>query len=321
MAISTNGATAPQKPTPQPPPPSRMQLSALVKGKQKRPQRVVLYGVEGIGKSTFAAGAPKVVFLGAEKGTDHLDVVRFPEPQTYEEAKDAIRVLLNDPHEFQTVALDTLDWLEPLLWAFICKRDGQPNIEAYGYGKGYQAALDEWRAFLAALEQLREKRGMGIILLAHAHIRPFKNPEGNDFDRYQLKLNDKAAGLIKEWSDHVLFANFETFAEENKKTKRVKGVSTGARLVYTTRTAAYDAKNRASLPECMPLDWLEFEAAVGAHQPADPKALREEIERKAAGLADKHRELVTKKLGEAGEDAEKLDKINVWINGKLTQTA
>jgi len=295
-----------------------MSLRAVTKGKVIQPKRVVLYGVEGIGKSTFAANAPKPIFLGAEDGTGHLDVERFPMPETWADVLDAVRTLANEQHDYKTFAVDTLDWLEPLLWAHICKRDNEKSIESYGYGKGYVAALDEWRVFLSGLERMSKARGMHVILLAHSWIRPFKNPEGEDFDRYELKLNAKAAGLIKEWAGAVLFANYETFANKDEKTKRVKGVSTGARLVYTTRTAAYDAKNRDDLPESLPLGWADFAGACEEHSPAAASALKSEIERKAKAISGTTEKQALESMSRCGEDASKLAKLNDWLNAKLT---
>src|SRR5689334_17219845 len=139
-----------QRPQPQVAP-SRMKLANVVKGKIKRPVRVVLYGPEGVGKSTFGAGAPKPIFLGAEDGTAQLDVSRFPAPERYEDILEALRVLATDEHDYETLVVDSLDWVEPLMWNYMCKRDGQDNIVAYGYGKGFDLAVDEWRKFLAAL--------------------------------------------------------------------------------------------------------------------------------------------------------------------------
>lgn len=301
-----------------PPAPSRMTLGSLVTGKQSEPLTVLLYGVEGIGKSTFGANAPKPIFLDGEGGSGNLDVARFPVPQTWEEVKEAIRTLTVESHEFGTLVLDTLDWMEPLIWDFCCKRDKQESIESYGYGKGYIAALDEWRVFLAALERLRKAKPMHVVLLAHSWIKSFKNPEGEDFDRYELKLNAKAGGLLKEWPKAVLFANYETIAVKDQRTKRVRGVDTDARLVYTRRRAAYDAKNRFNLPESLPLDWGDFFAAVCAAQSADPKVMREEIERKSKELGG---ELGAKALaGLARADTgEKLSQLNNWLNAHINQ--
>ncbi len=313
--------TAAKIQSPPPPKPTRMRLDALVKGRQVKPIRTLLYGVEGVGKTTFGAQAPSPIFIGAEDGTSHLDVTRFPMPESWTEVMDAVRTLTKEEHEFQTVVFDTLDWLEPLVWQFMCARDGVENIEAYGFAKGYIAALDEWRIFLAALDKLRDAKGMHVVLLAHSWIKPFKNPEGNDYDRYELKLHAKAGGLLKEWSDVVLFANHEVFAEKDKQTKRVKGVSTGERLIYTTRTAAYDAKNRYDLPESMALNWQEYWEAVQAHRPADPKALEAAIRKNAEALAPEVKAKVLEAITRAGGDAVKLAQLNTYTNTKAAEAA
>lgn len=314
-------ATAP-KIAPKPAPaqrPSRMRLDMITKGKLRKPISVVCYGPEGVGKSSFAAGAPRPIFVGAEDGTAQLDVVRFPSPAEWNDVLDVPRVLMNEPHEYQTLVIDTLDWVEPLIWAHICQEFGQPNIEAFGFGKGYQVALDEWRKLLSSLEQLMRAKSMNVVLLAHSWIKPFKNPQGEDFDRYELKFHAKAAGLVKEWSEAVLFANWETFAKEDKRTKRVKGVSSGARVIYTERTAAYDAKNRYSLPEELPLSWSDFESAVAAGAVAPVADLKAEIARKAALLGGELETLIGETVAKAGDNAESLAKINNKVNVKLAE--
>mgnify|MGYP001565511533 CR=1 FL=1 len=311
-------APAPARPVPNgtpTPAPSRMKLAAIRTGRIERPHRIVLSGVEGIGKSTFAAGAPAPIFLDAEDGTGHLDVARFPRPESWADVGAAIDELGREKHAFKTLVIDTVDHIEPLLWRFICDRDKQPSIEGYGYGKGYVAALDEWRLFLARIERLQTATAMHVVLLAHTMIRTWKNPEGADFDRYQLKLNEKAGGLLKEWSEDVLFANYEQFANRDAQTKRVKGVSTGARLIYTTRTATYDAKNRQNLPESLPLGWEEFANAVAAG--ASPEALRPAIVEKIAQLAEKDRARITAALERAKDDADKLTYLNNLCNSLM----
>jgi hypothetical protein len=294
--------------------PSRMVIGSVTRGKVAKPYRIVLYGEAGAGKSTFGSEAPAPVFIGAEDGTSHLDVARFPAPSTWTEVLEAVRALESQPHEFETVVFDTLDWMEPLLWRHICERDGKASIEEYGYGKGYVAALDEWRVFVAAIERVYQSRKMNVIMLAHSWVKPFKNPEGPDFDRYQMKLDPKAAALIREWSDATLFARFETYASKSKDTPRAKGVSTGARIIHTVQSAAYDAKNRYGLPESMPLDWATFHEAARSGAPADAAALRAEIEKKLAAVPEKHLAKAREALGRAGEDVEKLSKLNVWCN-------
>jgi len=274
--------------------------------------RVLLYGVEKVGKSSFAAGAPGAIFVCPEDGLTSIDAPRFPEPTWWGEVLGSIEELRTGDHQYQNLVLDTLDWLEPLIWDHICQRDTKTDIEDYGYGKGYTAALAEWRRLVADLERLRKERGMGVILLAHSWIKSFKNPEGDDFDRYEMKLNLKAGGFIKEWCDAVLFANHETYAHQDDK-KRVRGVSTGARLIHTERSAAWDAGNRYNLPAEMPLDWATFAAAVEANRTADPAVLRARItallEGKDAAFCQRVQAAVTQRPDDAVYLARCLNKL------------
>jgi AAA domain len=301
-----------QNPSPVPSP-ARMSLTKVVSGKIAKPIRALVWGTEGIGKSTFGSNAPSPIFLGAEDGTSELDVARFPEPQSWQDACDAVLELVNAEHSYQTLVIDTLDWLEPLCWAHVCatrpttggKRAA--SIEDYGYGKGYAAALDEWRRLLSMIERLRTLRSMHVVLLAHGWIKPFKNPDGEDYDRFELKLHPKAGGLLKEWCDSVLFANYETLTHESN--GRSKGLSTGARVLHTQRRAAFDAKNRYDLPDTLPLDWHAFHAAVQAHRPADPNKLKARIAALLERAPDDIRTRVTTALTKVGDNAAELARI------------
>jgi hypothetical protein len=259
---------------------SRMTLAGVVSGKQKKPMRVVLYGPEKIGKSTFAADAPNPIVLGAEDGTSEIDVARMPEPTNWQDILDAIRVLTDEPHNYKTLILDTLDWTEPHCWKVVCDKGDDKGkkkdaIEDFGYGKGYNKAVDEWRVLLQRLDMLRAKRGMHIILLAHSHVKAFHNPDGDDYDRYEMKMNAKGAGVVKEWADAVLFANYEISTVTKGDGLNVKsvGISQGARVVYTTRRASADAGNRYGLPAKLPLSWESFVEAVEKGAPQDPSRL------------------------------------------------
>lgn len=317
-----NVATA-QKPSngtaPVPPRANRMTLAAITSGVVPAPYRLLIHGKDGCGKTTFGAGAPKPVFLGTEDGTGHIDVARFPVPETWDDVLDAVKTLTEDRGGFETLVVDSLDWAEPLLWAHVCRTANVKEIESVGggFGKGYVAAVDGWRIFLAALERLQEKQRMHVILIAHSLIKKFANPEGEDYERYVLALHDKSAGILRQWAHAVYWSTFETFAGPKKKGERSKGVSTGARLLYTQPSAAYDAKDRYCVPETLPLNWDEFDAAVKAAAPADPKALASEIERKAKQLGGELEAKTMAALGRAGGNAAKLAQLNDWVSAKI----
>jgi len=300
---------------PSPKPKSRMQLGSVVKGRIVKPLRILLHGPEGIGKSTFAANAPAPIFLAGEDGTAELDVVRFPEPSTWTDVLDAVNELATAPHDYQTFVIDTLNWIEPLCWQHVCEKHGFKTIEAPGFGKGYLAALDEWRVLLARLEHLRTTRAMTLITLVHTAVRNFKNPEGEDFGRYVPKINHNAASLLCEWSDIVLHAKHEQFTHEVN--GRARGISTGERVLCTQRTAAFDAKNRHDLPAELPLDWPSFAAALAQR----PAAIQAELDAELARATDDVRERVRKALDAAGDDMTKRKQILIHLASLNTQHA
>lgn len=300
-------------PTPPEPKPTakRMSLRNVVSGKQQTPPRVVIYGPDGIGKSTFAAGAPIPIFLGTEDGTSELDVTRFPEPKTFSDAMQAIEVLTHDAHDYKTLVIDSLDWLEPLAWQELCFENRVTSIEDVGggYGRGYTAAVAKWRLFLAAIDGMRKTKGMNVVMVAHAMVKTFQNPEGDDFDHYILKMHEKSAGLIREWSDAVFFAQYETHTATNEKTKRIKGVTTGRRLINTEKSAAFHAKNRYGLPAELPLSWASFEQAM---KERDPEPVRERCAALLALVTDDDK----RKAGEAylEKNRSNLHKLNEFEN-------
>lgn len=224
--------------------------------------RVLLYGVEGIGKSTFAAGAPSPIFIPTEDGLGNLEVDHFPLATKASDVLDAIGSLCEEDHKFKTVVIDSLDWLETLIW-----RDIEASYDAkdLAYGKGAVIAADRWRQVLDGLNALRNDKGMVCVLIAHTEIKRFDSPETEPYDRYQPKLQTRSSALVREWADAVLFANYRTIVKKddvgfNKTVSR--GISTGERLLFTTERPAYMAKNRYNLPESLPLSWSAFETAI-----------------------------------------------------------
>lgn len=224
--------------------------------------RVMIYGVEGIGKSTFASGAPNPIFICTEDGLGSLSVDHFPLASSFSDVVGAIGTLYSEKHQYQTVALDSLDWLENMIW-----RDVESTHDAkdLAYGKGAVIAAEKWREVLDGLNALRNDKGMAVILIAHTTIKRFDSPETEPFDRYQPKLQERSNALIREWCDAVLFANYKTIVKKddvgfNKTVAR--GISTGERLLYTNERPAFMAKNRFNLPDSIPLSWDAFTNAI-----------------------------------------------------------
>lgn len=231
-----------------------MKLKDLKKTKMNKPLRYVIYGQEGVGKSTLASGCKNAIWIDVEDGTSSLDICRIPfkggVASSLAHVIEALTAVRDEDHGFNELVIDTIDRLEALVWQHVCDKSGgkHSTIESFGYGKGYVIALSEWRRICALLDSIRTTKNMSIVLIAHSHIRTFRNPEGEDYDRYQLRLNDKAAGLIKEWADIVAFMKFEEGASKLPGESRSKGFNTGKRFVYTQRQAAFDAKTRIAIP-------------------------------------------------------------------------
>mgnify|MGYP000847545430 CR=1 FL=1 len=294
---------------------NRMSLANVSKGRIDKPLRVCVFGTPGVGKSTFAAAAPRPIFLCAEDGTSHLDVERFPQPASWQDALDALTALLHDEHPYKTLAVDTLDWLEPLCWKQVAQDARVADVEQIPYGKGYAAAVALWRLFLGRLDTLVRTRRMNVILLAHAVIKRVDDPQTGPFDRYRIPLHEKSADLIREWVDALLFARHEVRTVERN--GKVRGMSSGNRLLHTTWTAAYDAKNRFDLPETLPLSWEDFESACKAHVPADPAKLRAEIESLLPQLDEETRGKAVDYLGKHGTDPAKLAQLADRVRSKV----
>jgi hypothetical protein len=238
-------------------------LSKVTRGVVETPHLIMIAGTDGCGKSFFGASAPNPVFIGLEAGTNQLDVARFPSPKTWGEVEQAIGELISEPHDFKTLVIDSVDWLEPLVFAAVCTEAGVANIEKVdgGYGRGYAAALTKWKRLTELLTDLRTKRSMNVILIGHVEVAKHSDPTLNvDYDRYTLKLNKKAAALLREYVDCVLFAKYETFTKKDGQKHRAIG--DGARVMFTEWRPAFDAKNRFGLPFQLPLSWEAYDQAT-----------------------------------------------------------
>ena len=297
-------------------------LSTVVKGKVYTPDLVVIYGVDGVGKSTFASQAPNPIFVGSEKGTANMDVARLPSVNTFHDVMNAIKALTEDQHDYKTLAIDSLDWLEPLVWDAVCREAGAPNIEAAfgGYGKGYVAANKLWAEMMTKLSALRETKKMAIVLIAHAQVKAFNDPQQNaTYDRYQLKLNEKASALWREYADCVLFANFEVYTKQNDKKKTI-AMGDGTRLIYTERRPGYDAKNRYGLPSTLPLDWNAYAQSRLTGSPEKPEIVLATLKELVAQVTDASlKTKIEESIKNAGNEITKLLVIRNRIRTLLNQ--
>ncbi|HOD61441.1 MAG TPA: ATP-binding protein [Bacilli bacterium] len=227
----------------------------IIEGKEKRPLKIVIYGPEGIGKSTFASKFPDPLFIDTEGGTSNLDVRRIKCSKSWDELLLIVKEIIKNPTICKTLVLDTADWSETMCINAVTEKYRKNNIEDFGYGKGYTYLLDEYTRLLSLFDELIEV-GINVVITAHAKPRKFELPEEQGaFDRYEMKLTRQVAPVIKEWCDALFFVNYKIYVvtTENN-TKKAQG---GKRVLYTTHNPTYDAKNRFDLPEELE---LKFEA-------------------------------------------------------------
>lgn len=246
----------------------------IIEGIRARAQRVIIYGPEGIGKSSFAAQFPEPLFIDTEGSTDNMPVRRLKKPTSYTMLKNELASIKANPTCCKTLIIDTIDWAESLIVDDVCATHGKKGIEDFGYGNGYTYAREEMGRFLNLLQDLIEI-GINIVLTAHAQIRKFEQPdEMGAYDRYELKLGKKTssqtAPLVKEWADMVLFANYKTVVMTTD-TKKKKATG-GQRVIYTQHHPAWDAKNRHGLPEEIPLDFGAIAHIFNVSPVAQPQA-------------------------------------------------
>ena len=238
----------------------------IISGRVQRPQKVVLYGVEGIGKTSLSAQTPDPLFIDTEGGTAHLDVRRLQKPETWEELISLIREVAATPDVCRTLVLDTADWAEQMAIDFICQKYRQPGLESFGYGKGYTFLSEEFSRLLATCDEVIAS-GKHMVITAHAKQRRVELPdETGGFDVWGLKLSKQSAPLLKEWPDALLFLNYKTLVvATDSNTHKAQG---GKRVIYTNHRPVFDAKNRHNLPDEMELCYASIAPIFGDAAPA-----------------------------------------------------
>ena len=274
----------------------------IIRTQINKPPRVVLYGIHGIGKSTFAAECPAPIFIQTEAGLDALQVQAFELAKSWNDVLSALLWLNNEPHEFKTVVIDSLDWAEKLLFESVAEANNVGGIEKIPFGRGYAEAETRWKQALDLLNKLNEEKKMLVVLLAHAQVKRFEDPERDSYDRYELDLQKRSAALVAEWCDILAFATLSTTTKAKDAgfgRTVVKASSNGDRIVYLEERPAHDAKNRYGLPSELPLSWdairdeiyskqAERKATIGKANLKDVQSEKrvERLEKLAAQNAD-----------------------------------
>jgi len=247
-------------------------LDTIISGVEVKPPRVVVYGAEGVGKSTLGAGAPRPIFIQTEDGLRQIDCNKFPLVKSYGDFVQQLNTVVTEKHDFETLVVDSLDWLERLIWAEVCAKYNVAHIELAdgGFGRGYKYALTHWRDLLEGFDAACD-RGMGIILISHAKVEKFVDPDTAAYDRHTLRLEKAAGALVVEWCDAVLFATKKVrvvtedagFSKTRSVAKAV-GADGGERILRTVGGPACVAKNRYDLPAEIPLTWASVEQHLNA---------------------------------------------------------
>ena len=277
----------------------------IKEGKLTRAQRIVIYGPEGIGKTTLAAQFPNPLFIATENGSGHMDVRRLEYIPSWGELLADLAEIAATPDICRTVVIDTADWAEKLLTKYLLTKHQKKGIEDFGYGKGYVYLAEEWQHFLQCLDVIIGK-GIHVVLTAHAAMRKIEQPEETGaYDHWELKLTKKIAPMVKEWADMFLFMNYKvTVVTADTGSKKATG---GKRVIYTAHHPCWDAKNRVGLPEEIPAEYKEIAPYIAEDlKPMAPAASLEDLSPAKKKKAKKEEKPATpldelRKLMESGD--------------------
>jgi hypothetical protein len=286
----------------------------ITKGKVEKPLLLLIYGPDKVGKSTFAASAPKPIFIQAEEGSNQLDVARLETPKNFREIMEQVAQVATDP-EYQTLVIDTLDWMQAMVFEQVCATaDKMPKtIADIPFGRGYPMALILWREFIAQLNLVRDS-GKNVILLAHSVLKKYEDPTvAGGYDRYQLQLHDgsttskteSTADLFKQYVDVIGFANFKAYPTDDPR----RAYGDGTRVLYTERRPAFDAGNRLSLPPELPFDWDSFNGEASPRKGEAEATIKKVIEEMLPKIKD---EKVRKAAQEAYPKKKSLGELNTF---------
>jgi hypothetical protein len=235
--------------------------TVVTKGTGDLPRRTLLYGTHGVGKSTFAASIPDHLILDIEDGLNDIECQASPKVNDTGEFMAWITELYTEKHKYKALVVDTIDFLERMIWKEVCETGGKESIGDFGFGKGYSQALSKWNEITVAFDALREKRGLSIWLLAHAATEKYDNPETEPYDRYTPRIHKGANQLLCQWCDEVLFASQRVYTVSDDKgfgQERARGLGGEERVLRTEERAAFVAKSRLEMPHEMTFDWVSY---------------------------------------------------------------
>lgn len=311
--------------------PSKVGKFAIADGPAHRPDKIVLYGVGSVGKSTLAASAPRPIFLCAEDGLASISAPKIEfeaasatrsarvTPRTIEEIYDVIAALEAEETGFETFVLDGLTVVDNLCQDLVVRQNAKwKTIQTPGFGQGEAATLEVWRVLISKLDSLSIKRRMRLILIGHSIVTKFRNPEGPEFERYQLDVTThpkgNVAGFLFGWADIFGFARFETLTVAEG--KRSIAFGEGARILHLARANAYDAKCRPKgVREKIPMSWDELADDI-ANGWRSPERLRDEFSRLLEQVDPETRKAAEAWLPTAGDDAHALSQAIDRLRGK-----
>lgn len=246
--------------------------SNIQSGQIRKPWRAVLYGVEGVGKTTFAASCPKPIFIDLEGGSEGLDVRRFPKPSNWEDVNACFAWLYNNAEtaDVETLVIDSATIAQKMCIEHTCAANGWSSVEDAGYGKGFTMSAENFRKFIGALDAIHQK-GINVLVIGHASIQTFSDPAGDNYDHYTMSLDKRIAPQLKEWCDVLLFANHDKSTKEVGEgfNKRVVAKSWGERVMFAEHRATWDAKNRYGLADQLPFSFDALQAGIDAWYAAD----------------------------------------------------
>ena len=293
----------------------------ITQGVQSVPDLMMIYGVEGVGKTTFASKAPNPLFLDLEHGTRRIDVKRESGVTDIHLLWQFLNWFHSDNHGYSSLVIDSVSVLEQFIFKQVCADSGVSNIEEAGGGfmKGYIMALKYWQMLKTGIQTIQASKKTNVILIGHALVKKFDDPTTNSsYDRYRIKLEEKGSAFLREWLDFVGFANYEVTISGKGAKQRAGGGE--RRILHTERRPAYDAKNRLSLPLKIPFAYEEYAKAAHASPEVKAAALRENIRELIALVKDEAmRKAMEETVVKAGSNLTDLALIQERINQRLDE--